>query len=109
MVNGVVDFGLGACDFGFEDRDTVPKLFDGEGIKILPGKRHQRIVGALGQDVVQVHARIVDRNPESVNEADCELCRPSTAPPAPQRTLGSISPTAPPALLARDGCQRPQA
>ena len=86
MVNGAVDSGLRAGDFRFEQRDPRLQFVDRKRIEILFGQHNQRIAGILGQDVIQVHGRIVDQGPESVNEARMISLMPSC-----QRKLASIS------------------
>ena len=73
MVNGAFDSCPGARDFGFQHGDARLQFFHRKRVQILPGQHHQRVAGIFGQDVIQVHMRIVDQRPESVNEASTHL------------------------------------
>jgi NADPH:quinone reductase len=68
VVNGAIDTRPGTCNLRLQHLDASLQLVVRERIEILPGERDERIVGPLGQYVVEVHGWKVDRPAESVNQ-----------------------------------------
>ena len=68
MGGGLRDMSLHAGDFGLQRLDTGVKLLDRHGIEILLGKLDQRVAGLAGEQIFEVHCRIVDLSVSAVNK-----------------------------------------
>ena len=60
--------GFDAGDLGLEGFDAGLQLLHRDGVEVLFCKFHQRIAGLAGEQVFQVHERIVDRTAAQVNK-----------------------------------------
>lgn len=68
MVNGVFDFGSAPFDLALEGGNPVFQLVDRKMIDILPDELIHRIVGALREKIVGLHADNVDPGGPHVNK-----------------------------------------
>lgn len=68
MVNGALQFGLAPFDFTMERGNPGFQFVDGKMIDILPGELLHRIVGALREKIVGLHAHNVDPGGAHVNK-----------------------------------------
>lgn len=69
MVHRMVDLFSAAGDLALQRGDPRLKLHHRQAVEILAQQRGQRIVGPGPEDIVQIHARIVDPRGYEVNKA----------------------------------------
>jgi len=68
MVNSFFNFGAATLDFALESRNPLLELIDRKMIDILPDELFHRVIGALREKIVRLHAHNVDRGEPHVNK-----------------------------------------
>jgi len=68
MVNSAFNLGAASLDLGFQGGDALVQLVDGKMIDVLPDELVHRIVGALREKIVGLHADNVDPGGPHVNK-----------------------------------------
>src|SRR3569623_1264233 len=73
MVNGALHLGSRPGDFRLQRRDPLLEFLDRQGVEILAHELGERVARFFRQELIQIHAQIVDRPRGDVNKAAGQL------------------------------------